>query len=135
MNLRTDTESTFFVNELVSGDIVAFQVGRSSLLGGLPCNLGKGPNSCQLSYLQSAQPRNRRVALEQRDLPARKSDVPRPSIAFMFATRNPLSCRRALLTRTGRGTGLVISTAATVFGSVFTLMQPVEEKRARSRPL
>jgi Ca2+-transporting ATPase len=34
------------------------------------------------------------------------------------------------LTLLGRGTGLVISTgAATEFGSVFTLMQSVEEKR------
>ncbi|KAB5592664.1 Calcium-transporting P-type ATPase, PMR1-type protein [Ceratobasidium theobromae] len=130
--LRDGHQVHLLANELVPGDIVTFQVGDR-----IPADT-RILNSLDLEIDESS--------LTGETRPARKSDAPCPPRAPLalhsanarvshlwapsFAMVSPLSSRCAPLTRPGRGTGLVVSTGATTkFGSVFTLMQSVEEKR------
>ncbi|KAB5589514.1 ATPase, Ca++ transporting, type 2C, member 2 [Ceratobasidium theobromae] len=112
--LRDGHQVHLLANELVPGDIVTFQVGDR-----IPADI-RILNSLDLEIDESS--------LTGETRPARKSDAPCPP-------RAPLGERTSIafmgtLVRNGRGTGLVVSTGATTeFGSVFTLMQSVEEKR------
>ncbi|CAE6396398.1 hypothetical protein ACGC1H_005329 [Rhizoctonia solani] len=112
--IRDGQQVHLLANELVPGDLVTFQVGDR-----IPADI-RLLTSLDLEIDESS--------LTGETHPARKSTAACPP-------RAPLGERTSIafmgtLVRNGRGTGIVVSTgAATEFGSVFSLMQSVEEKR------
>ncbi|CAE7208909.1 unnamed protein product [Rhizoctonia solani] len=112
--IRDGQQVHLLANELVPGDLVTFQVGDR-----IPADI-RLLTSLDLEIDESS--------LTGETHPARKSTTACPP-------RAPLGERTSIafmgtLVRNGRGTGIVISTGAeTEFGSVFSLMQSVEEKR------
>ncbi|KAF8685752.1 Ca-transporting ATPase [Rhizoctonia solani] len=110
--LRDGQQVHLLANELVPGDLVTFHVGKSHIL--------TNNDSLDLEIDESSLTGETHPARKKVDTcPPRAPLGERSSIAFM-----------GTLVRNGRGTGIVISTGAeTEFGSVFSLMQSVEEKR------
>ncbi|KDN49966.1 hypothetical protein RSAG8_01302, partial [Rhizoctonia solani AG-8 WAC10335] len=112
--IRDGQQVHLLANELVPGDLVTFQVGDR-----IPADI-RILTSLELEIDESSltgetHPARKSIAA----CPPRAALGERTSIAFM-----------GTLVRNGRGTGIVISTGtATEFGSVFSLMQSVEEKR------
>ncbi|CCO31399.1 hypothetical protein BN14_05440 [Rhizoctonia solani AG-1 IB] len=112
--IRDGQQVHLLANELVPGDVVTFNVGDR-----IPADI-RLLTSLDLEIDESSLTGETRPARKKIDAcPPRAPLSERSSIAFM-----------GTLVRNGRGTGVVISTgAATEFGSVFSLMQSVEEKR------
>ncbi|CAE6456584.1 unnamed protein product [Rhizoctonia solani] len=112
--IRDGQQVHLLANELVPGDLVTFQVGDRipadiRLLTSLDLEIDESSLTGETHPARKSTP----------SCPPRAPLGERTSIAFM-----------GTLVRNGRGTGIVISTgAATEFGSVFSLMQSVEEKR------
>ncbi|ELU39621.1 calcium-transporting ATPase 1 [Rhizoctonia solani AG-1 IA] len=105
--LRDGQQVHLLANELVPGDLVTFHVGKLIPLA----------KRWTLAHHALHLVNDRASHLWGRS-------------SVMVSTRVQVPCTRLELVFIGRGTGIVISTGAeTEFGSVFSLMQSVEEKR------